>query len=98
MDGEAFFGDDTAFAPVLVIQAIIMKWYIWSVFWQGGDGQQGICDVLLALILVGALQRINGHKFLEGLLDGARAEDVDAEVEDVVERVAVVTTALTGHP
>lgn len=58
---------------------------------------QRIENVLFALVLVGAPQRVDGDELLQGLLDGAGAEDVDAEVEDVVERVAVVAAALAGH-
>lgn len=56
-----------------------------------------ICYPLFALVFISPLQIIYRHKLFKGLSHGIGPEDVQAEVENAVEGVAIVTAALTCY-
>ena len=53
--------------------------------------------VLLALILVSALQVVNRCEFAQRIPKSVNAMDIHTKVEYTVESVAVVMTLITGH-
>lgn len=52
---------------------------------------------LFALVLISPFQIVYRHKLLESLSKGVGSVDVQAEIEDAIEGVAVVAAALTSY-
>ena len=52
--------------------------------------------ILLALILVLASQMVHLREFLQRLIEVACPSDLETEIQDVVERVAIMSALATG--